>query len=282
MKKIYILPLLLLFTLLAIADVMSPSGYAGKTSSPGENDCTGCHTQFAVNSGMGTVTITSPNLTNWEYVLGQTYQIDVTVSQLSMPLFGFGFEALKTSDNKNGGALGIIAGNLETQLKAVTVSGSSRTNVVHKNNAGLTNDTHTFSFKWTAPATNLGNIKFYAAGNATDDQGDSLGDYVYTTSQLVVPFTTGISEVSATGAISVYPNPAHDVLNINVGTSSSYYNFELMDVSGKLILTDNRKSIVASTPVTIQLPNDLGNGVYFLKAIDENNKSVTTKIFVYN
>ena len=282
MKKIYILPLLILFTVLAIASVMSPSGYAGKTGSPGENNCTGCHTSFAVNSGPGTITITSPNLTNWEYVLGQTYQIDVTVSQLSMPLFGFDFEALKTSDNKNGGVLAIIAGNLETQLKPVNVNGSSRTNVVHKHDGGLTNDTHTFSFNWTAPATNVGNIMLYASGNAADDQGDSLGDYVYTTSQLVVPFTTGISEVSASGAFSVYPNPAHDVLTVSVTNNSSSYYFELMDRTGKIVLSENRKSIVASTPLTIQLPKDLSNGLYFLKAIDENNKSVITKIFVYN
>ncbi len=39
----------------------------------------------------------------------------------------------------------------------------------------------TFQFDWTPPATNVGPITFYAAGNAANGNGTSAGDFIYTT-----------------------------------------------------------------------------------------------------
>jgi len=282
MKKIYIPILLMLVTALALAEVMNEDGKAARTGSPGEFDCTGCHTSFAVNSGPGSITISSPNLSNWEYVLGQTYQINVTISQATIPLFGFGFEALRTSNNTNGGTFS-ITNSAETQLKTAVVNGSSRTNVVHKLDGGLSANTHTFSFNWNAPATNIGNIMFYVAGNASDNQGDSLNDWVYKTTQLVTPFTTGIKESLSTQELSVFPNPVHRLLNINLeANSSGNYHFQLMDAKGIAVLNENNKNFNAVGTTQIRLPEQLQNGIYFLRVTDANNKSLTTKVFVYN
>ncbi len=282
MKKIYIFSLFVLITIFAIADIMEEDGKAGKTGSPGENNCTGCHTSFNVNSGLGSITISSPTLApDWEYMTDSVYQIDVTVEQTGSPLFGFGFEALRTSNNTNGGSF-ILTNTLETQLKVANINGSNRTNVVHKQNGGLTNDSHTFSFNWKAPSTNVGNIMFYAVGNATDNQGDSLGDYVYTMTQLVTPFTTGISESSSNEPVSIFPNPAHDFITISTSRISSAMVYQLIDCNGRVVLNESRKDIKTNAPVKIKLPEDLINGIYFLKVMGENNNTVAGKVFVYN
>ncbi len=282
MKKTYIISLLILITFFAVADIMDENGKAGKTGSPGENNCTGCHTSFPVNSGIGSLTISSPTLApDWEYMLDSIYQIDVTVQQTGSPLFGFGFEALRTSNNTNGGSF-ILTNTLETQLKIANINGSNRTNVVHKQNGGLTNDSHTFSFRWKAPSTNVGNIMFYAAGNATDNQGDSLGDYIYTISQLLTPFATGIAETVSNNKLSLFPNPAHDFIDISRFGNSSTMVYQLIDCNGCVVFQVNRNNLIINTPVRIQLPRNLNNGTYFLKATDANNNTAVGKVFVYN
>ncbi len=258
---------------------MSDNGTAGKTGSPGENTCTGCHTSFALNSGLGSITIASPNLTNWEYVPGQVYQIDVTVAQAGQPLFGFGFEALRVTTNTNGGTLANLNA-AETQLKVANINGTNRTNVVHKKNAGLTTNSHTFSFKWTAPATNIGDIKFYTAGNASDNQADSLNDYIYTTTQLVTPLITGIQSAKAKEIISVFPNPIQNAFTFNLPISAAKCELQIFNIAGSLIFNETKIDVVAFNPIHVELPLDINNGIYFIKVVTDNNKTFVSKLVV--
>jgi Secretion system C-terminal sorting domain/Reeler domain len=278
MKRIYVLTLFAFIALVAVADMLDKDGKAARTGSPGEFDCTGCHTSFPVNSGPGGITISSPNLTNWQYVPGQVYQINVTVSQTGVGLFGFGFEALKTSNNQNGGTLS-ITNSAQTTLKAATISGSSRTNVVHKLNGGLSADTHTFSFNWTAPATNVGNIRFYTAGNAANNNNDSLNDYVYKTSQLVTPFPVGLKTIKSDKNIRIFPNPANEQFTISGLTSNAKGSYQLFDAKGNLVLQDNINTEKAVTSQLVKLPEALMSGVYILK-LNSEDLNQTSKLFI--
>ncbi len=275
MKKIYIIILFFSVTFLAIADILNEDGKAARTGAPGEFDCTGCHTSFAVNAGPGSISITSPNLTNWQYIPGQTYQIDVTVAHTGKPLFGFGFESLRTSNNTNAGAFA-ITNNTETQLKSATVSGTPRSNVVHKQNGGLTNDAHTFSFNWTAPSTNIGNIRFWTAGNASDNQGDTLGDYVYKTSQLVTPFVTGINEVDEISYLSVSPNPAGNHFELRTINFNKGDLVWVSDIHGKIVFS---KEMELSTNIIRVNSSAYSNGVYMV-SYRSGGKTKSSKVLV--
>ncbi len=213
MKKTTLI-IILIASVAGISAIMKEDGRAGATGSPGETTCntTQCHNNFTLNSGGGSIAISSPNLNNWVYSPGQVYQIDVTVSKLGVNLFGLGFEALR-STGANGGTLS-ITNSTETQIKSAFISGNIRANVVHKLNGGASADTKTFSFNWTAPNSNIGNITFYAAGNASNDNGTAAGDYIYTTSQ-VVTFATGVDDVATSNKIGrIYPNPVSDQMKI--------------------------------------------------------------------
>jgi hypothetical protein len=275
MKRIYILVLFALIALVAIADILQKDGKAARTGSPGEFDCTGCHTGIPVNSGPGSITISSPNLTNWQYVPGQVYQIDVTVAQTGVGLFGFGFEALRTSNNSNGGTLS-ITNSVQTTLKSATISGTSRTNVVHKLNGGLSANTHTFSFNWTAPATNIGNVRFWTAGNAANNNNDSLNDYVYKTSQLVTPFPVGVNENQSQEKLQLFPNPAKEQFRIMGLKPDAPFSFQLIDLNGKVILAEQNLTVNEKF-FDIRLYNDLAEGIYFF-SFQSADKNYSTKL----
>ena len=61
----------------------------GKTNSPGDGqNCTACHSTFALNSGSG-VTSIATNIPISGYIPGSTYIITTTITQTSIIKFGF-------------------------------------------------------------------------------------------------------------------------------------------------------------------------------------------------
>ena len=197
-------------------DTLSSNGIAGKTGSPGENACnvSGCHSGNPLNDAAGSMTLSAPTLTGFQYVLGQIYTISVTISRPGVNLYGFGFEALNSA-GANAGTL-VVTDAVTTTTKNLTVSGNIRKSVVHKLNGGATAGTHTFTFNWTAPATNIGNVTFYFAGNAANGGGTTAGDFIYKSSQVVTPAPLGISENNQNiFSLSVFPNPASESATIS-------------------------------------------------------------------
>ncbi len=278
MKRRTVFLIFVCLAIVAVADILDKDGKAARTGSPGEFDCTGCHTSFPVNSGPGSISISSPNLTNWQYVPGQVYQIDVTVAQSGVGLFGFGFEALRTSNNTNGGTLS-ITNSTQTSLKSASVSGSSRTNVVHKLNGGLSANTHTFSFNWTAPATNIGNIRFWTAGNAANNNNDSINDYIYKTSQLVTPLSVGLNENSQASDLQTYPNPAKEQFTVSGLKEAELVSYQMIDMQGKVVLS--KQEVVLNNSLVINLAEELQDGIYIFSLMTKE-KTVSTRILHYN
>ncbi len=245
----------------------SDDGKAGHNGSPGELTCakSTCHTTYTLNSGPGSVSISAPGMTNWQYTPGQSYSISVTIAQASMPLFGFGFEALLAS-GANAGTL--TAGTGSHTLNA-TVSGNSRKTVTHLLDAGLTTGSHTFTFTWVAPASGVP-VTFYAAGNAANDNGTKLGDYIYTTSQAVTaiivptaPTIVAAGELNlcngATVNLSVTAQSGvtftwFDANNAQVGTGATFVASQTgcyhvtADASGGNATSTNTICITAGSP----------------------------------
>ncbi len=275
MKKFYHLTFSLATAcMLFFAGIESDNGKAGATGSPGEGNCKACHSTYALNSTLGSLTITS-NMTNWEYVPGQTYQISVTVAQTGKSLFGLGFEALQSS----GANAGTLSAGTGTTIKNATISGNSRRNIVHQLNGGASSGTHTFTFNWAAPTTNIGAITFYAAGDACNANGSTSGDYVYTTSQVVNPAPVGVAEeVNTLFTFSFYPNPATENITLNYALEeSSKVSYIIYDLTGKQIQTESATRFPGAQQQSIDV-NALQAGTYLLSV--NVNGSVITKRFV--
>ncbi len=213
-------------------------GIAGKVGSPLENSCQpSCHNSHPVNSGSGSVVITSPDLINFVYNPGQTYTVEVTVAKPSVNLFGFAMEALFQNGSDAGSFIHINPA--ETWSKAANISGTIRTSATHMENAGVSANTKTFIFQWVAPATNAGAVTFYAAGNAANGNGSTSGDYIYTTMQLVNDSATAASDGSLneqlTG-INIFPNPVEERFFIShIASKPGPLKIEAFSIDGKFV-----------------------------------------------
>ena len=103
MKKL-IWSIITLICVLAYTNALaSHQGRIGYTGGPQETNCTQCHTTYLLNTGPGTMTLTS-DMPNWQYVPGQTYTLTLKVVQLGMPEFGMAIEA-----NKDTGMIGTFS-----------------------------------------------------------------------------------------------------------------------------------------------------------------------------
>lgn len=275
MKKILLISsLIIMIAGLMAFEILSSNGKAGYTNSPGEGNCTSCHSG-TINSGPGSVAIaSSPTLANG-YTRGATYTMTVTVSNNSAPnnsLFGVGVEALLAS-GENGGTLTVTNSNL-TQIKTTTVESKSRNNIVHTGSGNVGPNSQQFSFDWTAPATGEDPVTFYAVGNAANNNGNNSGDNIYSTSMVVNANTTGIAENRIQKNIAVYPNPSNGKFQIEIGSLIFNKNYKLIiyNVNGEKVY----QSPLSDPNSKIDL-SDQSKGNYYVKIYDEQT-TLTKKI----
>jgi uncharacterized protein (TIGR03437 family) len=198
------------------------------TGAPGDNQLacanSGCHTGLAaggpINAGGGGVTAT--------FSSGSTYTpggppitITVTVTDPVNTHYGFQMTARLETDLVNGQAGDFTAGTHQLVIcDDGTVKGTkgcpSSTPVEfieHDYPAGSQVSTTPYTFTWTPPATNVGDIAFYVAGNAVNGnlQADA-GDHVYTNHYVLTvactnatpPVITSVDSASGYGAYSYF------------------------------------------------------------------------------
>ncbi|MDH3494409.1 MAG: FG-GAP-like repeat-containing protein [Acidobacteriota bacterium] len=157
------------------ATASSDGAGGGVSSAPGEADCTDCHDQ---NTLTGAFTISPPA----NYTPGQTYavQVEHTTSDMSRLRWGFEMTAL-TAGN-------VAAGTFADTTGFTTSFSDSGRNYVDHTSAGSFDNTTggaVWNFNWTAPATDVGPITFYAAGLQANSANGNGGDQTYTTSQQI-------------------------------------------------------------------------------------------------
>ncbi|HEX8335079.1 MAG TPA: choice-of-anchor V domain-containing protein, partial [Pyrinomonadaceae bacterium] len=149
---------------------------AGFTHAPGELDCSDCHTVPAQSGG--TLALGVPD----RYTPGQTYDITVTHASADPTRLRWGFQmtALDAADQKAGafapsdGHTRVINGEGPFPSREYVEHTSAGTFPGQQSGAN-------WSFKWTAPAEDVGPVTFYLAGNQADGDGSSAGDNIYFT-----------------------------------------------------------------------------------------------------
>ena len=184
------LTVLILFTIGSIAAIATTtlfrteasSGGAptARTGAPGESTCTSCH---SANAGSGQLNIVVPA----SYVPGTTYSIAVTETTADLSRVSWGYEVIPlTAASAMAGTVALVDTN-----SRIRVSGTKSyvTQTVAGTRVGQTSSV-TWTFNWTAPATDVGNVTFYAAGLMADDSGDTSGDQTYTKTAVVPALTT--------------------------------------------------------------------------------------------
>ena len=151
----------------------------------GSTNCTACHRTFApANSdARGSVRIDVAT-----YTPGVKQTIKVTVSHPEAARWGFEITARSANDDTR--TAGEFAPN--DIVRVICDDGSARGTLApcppgqhafaQHINAPRTDpgEGFTFSFDWTPPANDVGDIIFYVAGNAANGDGTNNGDRIYT------------------------------------------------------------------------------------------------------
>lgn len=145
---------------------------AGFTGAPGENDCAACHTPNTHTGGQFTI------LPPPEYIPGQTYEVRVRHTSPDVTRLRWGFE-LTALDSENFAA-GTFA-NLSENTQTLEQDG--RFYIEHTSAGTFPGQTggSEWAFNWTAPATDIGPVTFYAGGNQANNDESPDGDQIYLT-----------------------------------------------------------------------------------------------------
>ena len=154
----------------------------GYTGAPGDQTCVACHLG-TLQSGPGSLTIEFPNSTGW--VAGQKYTIHIILADPTAKRWGFELTNRKEATQVFEGAFAVPAGS---PARVLLEKLGSLGYATHTPSGTYQNQTTqaAWDVDWTAPAAGAGAIRFYAAGNAANNNGDLTGDKIYT-ANLSVP-----------------------------------------------------------------------------------------------
>ena len=85
---------------------------------------------------------------------------------------------------------------------------------------------------------------------------------------------TGVSElISTENKISLSPNPLKGtVLEINFGSATEFNQIEIIDISGKVVLTST--VILGSNHISVNLPGNLSAGVYLVRFVSPAGSTI--------
>ncbi|MDQ6708011.1 MAG: IPT/TIG domain-containing protein [Acidobacteriota bacterium] len=203
-----------------------------RTGAPvdGGIDCTACHRTFvsANSDPKGSILIEAAN-----YIPGETQQVKVTIKHPDAVRWGFQLTARPISDQTK--QAGTFTQGAITRVRCDPAGNNGPCNgaleFVEHADAPFTDAGAGFTFQvdWTPPATNAGDVIFYAAGNAANGDGTLNGDRIYTTSKTISPTVcniTGKPSIVAVGNAasfqpSLSPNTLLTIFGLELGSADT-------------------------------------------------------------
>lgn len=275
--------------LIIIAAAPKSSGPPGchANEMPNKYNCTTCHNDYPLNSGLANITFEVEGL-DTGYIPGQNYKINISIQKSNLLAAGFQFIALQDND-------------FNTSPGTITLTQPSRTQKVDDKNPHLhvcklmqkvwvehTYDGHlnetegqnSWSFNWKAPENSVGDITFYLAVLESDFNGEESGDYVYSKS-ISVPALTTTSNKSNNESLNdliIFPNPTNSDINIFVG-KNKVDEIDLVDLNGVIIKRYNSFTFSVLGNIVLNMKG-VASGVYLLN-IKTKYESNIRKIVIY-
>ena len=257
------------------------------TGAPGDDPqacaTSGCHTGTALNAGGGSVAVTFPN--GNVYTPGQQQTLTVTVADPKLKFSGFQMSARLATDPANG-----QAGDFTAQAAQLVLcdDGSSKGSKGCAANVSIQfvehsvpSTTGTWQVSWTPPASNVGDVFLYVAGNSNTQMSVPDGSHIYTARYTLSPAPGSGSKpsVSQAGIVSASAfNPKAGVTSgtwleifgsnispatrgwsgpdFNGSTAPTELNGVKVSVNGKDAFVD----FVSSGQVNVQVPDDAATG----------------------
>lgn len=256
----------LLFTLLAGMTYVTLSSSANGAAADGNGDRTGrlgsgvtcassgCH---ASSSGATTCTIeirkksapTGAIVTT--YNADSVYIVKITGTNANTALTKYGFQVICV--NGVGGTSNVGTWqNLPSGTKSTSNSSTNSLALIEQSTPQSRNTSNNYevSLEWKAPSS--GAATFYAIINAVNNTGSVGGDAVSSTAQVTLQKSASVGNTNLETAVSVYPNPATDVITVDAkNITSGDVKVEVTDMRGKIIAvqTATANNNIANTSI---------------------------------
>jgi uncharacterized protein (TIGR03437 family) len=269
------------------------------TGAPGDQTCAqaGCHSGTPVNSANGSVEIIFPGALT--YVPGEKQRLQVRVTDSGMRAFGFQATA-RLGSNLTAGQAGTFS-TVDRTTQVICDDGSIRPTAgcranfaiefIEHTNAGSSN---TFTFEWTPPATDVGEIRIYVAGNAANGNVQNTGDRIYTKNYTLTPAAGGgpsapkptISSGGISDAFSktagVAPSTWISIAGSDLAATSATWDAAIAEkklptaLEGASATVDGKAATIYSispTQMSVLTPNDIGTGSIAVVVKNANGES---------
>ena len=239
---------------LSTGPVASRTGALPIGGLPTEILCTQCHNGFPANDGSGSVQIFDLPTT---YKTGDTLRFRVAVSrptppEIPNPKWGFQITAVNSARGLGSGTWLPMASPQADSQQIMTPSQAStfktRRYLEHTFASTRTGqrDGAEWTVNWIAPSTDSGAIYFFAASNAANGDGVSIGsdDHIFTTVDSVLPAgPVGVPPVHGpatftTMLLAPYPNPMTvcSDMSYEIATAGRV-SLTIHDVQGRTVRT---------------------------------------------
>jgi hypothetical protein len=212
MKRQIVWPLLAFLILAIPLFVLAfPQPPAGNTGAPGDGSCNSCHSGSA---GGGSASVTFPS--GATYSPGVKQHLSVTVNDISHNAWSFQLTArLATNTSSQAGSFTAT----DTANTIVVASGTIQD--METTASGISQST--WSFDWTPPTTNVGNVNFYLIGLAAGGSGGATsGNGIYTATYSLTPAATADFSLSANPASLTVAQGASGTSTINVAPTNGF------------------------------------------------------------
>jgi uncharacterized protein (TIGR03437 family) len=305
-------------------------GYTGVPTENGGATCatSGCHTGTTNDpSNKGSVTVTFPNGTT--YTPGVAQQLSVTIADPAPTQKAAGFQLtarVASSPNTMAGTFATVDTNTQVicsqpnlqiytylntsgtacksgytlqyieqtgtqELYPKTTAGGYENSITH----GLP---YTYTFMWTPPATNVGNLTIYVAGNAgVGNPPTDIGDHIYATTYTLTPSSGGTAPAISSGGIvsagafggfaAATAGSWIEIYGSNLGPSTGYSwqggdfngNNAPTTLKGVTVKVNGLSAFldyVSAGQVNAQIPNGVGTGPATLTLATSSGSSTYT------
>lgn len=164
----------------------------GATAGPGENPdgCAqlGCHVGTGNPTRGSGVAVEFPEGNTYAPGEEQTWTIRVTGAQT--PIYGFQVSARVESDNSQAGAFAALGAGVQVICGNGTLKpaqGCPSQFPIEYPEHSQPNQSGVFEVRWTAPASNVGNIRVFVAGNAANNDLNNTGDRIFLNNFTLTP-----------------------------------------------------------------------------------------------
>jgi hypothetical protein len=256
--------------------VRQQKGYTGAPFDQ-PNTCVTCHSsgtfaptlKIELFDSLGTTPVT-------RYAVNKQYTVRLTITATSGTPTAYGFQLIdvrKTDTSNIKGFLPKDKQDANIGIDELTTTGR----VYAEHNARLTSNV--INVKWKAPATDIGIVVFYGAGNAVNTSSSSAGDSGTpgATLQVSSPSVTGVNELAESISIQLTPNPTPSQVLINLDSKSSKnLGLRVIDMTGRAVVTEKWQIQRGENTRTLNL-GDLVRGIYMIQ-ISENQDVISKKI----